>query len=78
MYKILSECSASVRKSFEGIDYYIAESGEAFRDLEEVVDKLQIPLNEKKKTIEELMKAKHYLKTDYKVSLSRNMKKKNQ
>lgn len=67
MYKILSECSAAVRKSVEGVDYYVAEAGEAFRELENIVN--QIPMNnDGKETIENLLKAKHYLKTDYKVS----------
>ncbi|XP_076086616.1 uncharacterized protein LOC143057233 isoform X2 [Mytilus galloprovincialis] len=66
MYKILSECSAAVRKSVEGVDYYVAEAGEAFRELENIVN--QIPMNnDGKETIENLLKAKHYLKTDYKM-----------
>jgi hypothetical protein len=31
MFKILAECSATVRKAFEGIDYYVAEGGRAFQ-----------------------------------------------
>ena len=27
MYKILNDCSALVRKSIEGLDYYVAEGG---------------------------------------------------
>ncbi|CAC5395378.1 unnamed protein product [Mytilus coruscus] len=59
------ECSAAVRKSVERVDYYIAETGEAFRELEKTVN--QIPMNNDwKETIEKLLKAKHYPKTDYK------------
>ena len=67
MYHILSECSASVRKSVEGLDYFIAEAGEAFRCLEEVVHNLDIDTAEQKTLIDDLKQAKHYLKTDYKV-----------
>nr|XP_022311065.1 uncharacterized protein LOC111116370 [Crassostrea virginica] len=67
MYQILSKCSAAVRKSVEGIDYYIAEAGEAFRELESIVNQLEIPLLDKRKTLDNLMQAKHYLKTDYKM-----------
>jgi hypothetical protein len=31
MFKILAECSATVRKAFEGIDYYVAEDGRTFQ-----------------------------------------------
>ncbi|XP_061170628.1 uncharacterized protein LOC133180030 [Saccostrea echinata] len=67
MYKILSECSAAVRRSVEGVDYYVAEASEAFRELEHVVREMQIPLNEQKRMLENLMKAKYYLKADYKM-----------
>lgn len=67
MYKILSECSAAVRKSVEGVDYYVAEASEAFRDLETIVQEMPIPMTEQKQTLESLMQAKHYLKTDFKV-----------
>jgi hypothetical protein len=31
MFKILAECSATVRKAFEGIDHYVAEGGRALQ-----------------------------------------------
>ena len=33
MTRILSECSASVRKSLQGLDYFAAEGARAFDDL---------------------------------------------
>lgn len=31
MFKILSECTATMRKSLEGLDYYLAEGVRAFK-----------------------------------------------
>ena len=33
MRRVLSECSASVRKSFQGLDYFAAEGARAFDNL---------------------------------------------
>ncbi|KAK3106377.1 hypothetical protein FSP39_018797 [Pinctada imbricata] len=67
MYQIMSECSAAVRKSVEGVDYYVAEASEAFHDLEDMVDKIQMSQDTRSKLLQSLVKAKHYLKTDYKM-----------
>ncbi|CAC5366870.1 unnamed protein product [Mytilus coruscus] len=43
MFKILSECTATMRKSLEhvkGLDYYLAEGVRAFRELEDVLAEL--------------------------------------
>ena len=42
MFKILNDCSALVRKSIEGLDYYMAEGGRAFSDVEKIVDQFNI------------------------------------
>ncbi|CAC5375179.1 unnamed protein product [Mytilus coruscus] len=39
MYKILNDCAASVRRCVEGLDYYVAEGGKAFQDLETIIEK---------------------------------------
>ncbi|XP_076090309.1 uncharacterized protein LOC143062528 [Mytilus galloprovincialis] len=70
MYKILTDCSASVRQSMEGLDYYISEGSRAFTDLTETVEQLDLTLDEKKKTLDNLVVAKHYLKTDYKLHVN--------
>ncbi|XP_052676632.1 uncharacterized protein LOC128158002 [Crassostrea angulata] len=67
MYMILAECSAAMRRSVEGVDYYVAEASEAFRALEDMVREMQIPAYEQKEIVERLMQAKHYLKTDFKM-----------
>ena len=50
MFKILIDSSALVRKSIEGLDYYMAEGGRAFSDVEEIVDQLNIT-EEKNKSL---------------------------
>ena len=67
MFKILEECTASVRKSVEGLDYYVVEGGKAFQDLESVVDKLAISATESKELKKSLLEVKQYIKADYKV-----------
>jgi len=48
LYKILNDCSASVRKCIEGLDYYVAEGGRSFQELEEIIQKLKIDDETKK------------------------------
>jgi hypothetical protein len=67
----LNVCSASVRKSLQGLDYFSAYGAKAFDDLEEVVDKIGdscgVGLSWAKEKKGELKVAKWYLKSDYKV-----------
>lgn len=71
LYRILNVCSASVRKSLQGLDYISASGAEAFDSLEEVVEKLGneygMGTQWAKDKKEQLKKAKRYLKGDYKV-----------
>lgn len=74
MLRILSECSASVRKSLQGLDYYAAEGTRAFEDLMLLVRKLEeweIDMEWQTRTIESLKAAKLYLKGDFKVVLNK-------
>ena len=34
MLRVLAECKASVRKSFQGLDYFAADGARAFEDLQ--------------------------------------------
>ena len=66
MFRILSSCTATVRKSLQGLDYFAAEGAKAFDDLIEIAGKLgdrQWALRSE----QELKEGKQYLKTDYKV-----------
>ena len=71
MLRILSECSASVRKSLQGLDYFAADGTRAFEDLLTLVPKLAEYGADKRcktRTTENLKAAKLYLKGDYKVN----------
>ena len=74
MLRILSECSASVRKSLQGLDYVAAEGSRAFDTLIGIVEKVSHMTDGGKKWAEEMketLKAgKLYLKGDYKVILN--------
>ncbi|KAI8493831.1 hypothetical protein Bbelb_281780 [Branchiostoma belcheri] len=72
LQRVLAACSASVRTSLQGLDYFTAEGGRAFDDLEGVVEKLADHLGEDwaKKQTAILRSSKRYLKGDYKVHVS--------
>ena len=70
MTRILSECSASVRKSLQGLDYFAAEGARAFDDLSTVLDQAleNGARKERVQGLQEAQKAgKLYLKGDSKV-----------
>ena len=67
---VLSACRASVRKSLQGLDYFISEGGKAFNDLLKLVDKLidfGIPSNVAQDLQRGLKSGKSCLKSDFKV-----------
>ncbi|CAC5397469.1 unnamed protein product [Mytilus coruscus] len=70
MFKILSECAAAVRKSLEGLDYYIAEGVRAFQDIQIFLEELRrtgdLSAEVFKRHMDVLLECKRYLKTDYK------------
>ena len=74
--RILKVCSASVRKSLQGLDYVSAEGAKAFDELADVIDKLGDNygkgLSWAKDQIKKLKMAKRYLKGDFKVGLQFN------
>ena len=68
MLRILSECSASVRKSLQGLDYIAAEGTRAFDVLSELISQVNEAAWETRAVLQEALKAgKLYLKGDYKV-----------
>lgn len=69
MLRILSECSASVRKSLQGLDYFAAEGARAFDDLCSILERLENGANKERLVgLQEALKAgKLYLKGDFKV-----------
>ena len=72
MHRILTYCSASVRKSLQGLDYISAEGSSAFDDLSIITEKLtnrNLDPCKGQKLQKALKEGKLYLKTDYKVKL---------
>ena len=69
MLMILSECSASVRKSLQGLDSYAAEGARAFDDLAGVVENIStnVELSERREILDALKAGKPYPKQEYKV-----------
>ena len=71
MLRILSACTATVRKSLHGLDYIAAEGAKAFDDLISVLERLgdNGASREMISSCEEALKTvKQYIKIDYKVS----------
>ena len=67
MFCILSECSASVRKSLQGLDYIEAEGTKAFDNLSDLV-KQTCNYGDPETVLQENLKAgKLHLKGDFKV-----------
>lgn len=69
MLRILSSCTATVRKSLHGLDYFAAEGAKVFDDLVAIVEKL----GERQWVLrcqQALKEGKQYFKTDYKVSIA--------
>ena len=70
LLRILHVCSASTRKSLQGLDYVSSAVAQAFEDLEEVahgLGEMGIGHTWTKQQKQTLKGAKQYLKTDYKV-----------
>ena len=69
--RMLKVCSASVRKSLRGLDYFSADGAQAFDEVEKVVQKLGDEYGKghtwAKDLTCKLKMAKRYLKSDYKV-----------
>ena len=66
MLRILSSCTASVRKSLQGLDYFATEGSKAFDDLAQLIRDIS-PKGLDKSTEDSLKAGKMYLKGDYKV-----------
>ena len=68
MLRVLSECSASVRKSLQGLDYFAAEGSRAFDDLTVIIRQvagLGTGKDWEERVTEALKVDKLYLKGDY-------------
>ncbi|CAF3765947.1 unnamed protein product [Adineta steineri] len=72
LFKMLEVCKASTRKSLQGIDYFAAEGSEAFEGIKQMIQSNSLPSCENNRLIENLKRARLYLKSDYKVHVSRS------
>ncbi|XP_031557773.1 uncharacterized protein LOC116294327 [Actinia tenebrosa] len=73
MLRVLSECSASVRASLQGLNYFAAEGAQAFDDLVTLVHhicELGPGKEWESRVVESLKASKIYLKGDFKTHLS--------
>lgn len=78
LLRILDVCSASVRKSLRGLDYFTASGSKAFDELENVADRLGelgMGMSWAKQQKQQLKLAKRYLKSDYKVRTTNHLNK---
>ena len=77
MLRILSCCTATVRKSLQGLDYIAAEGAKSFDDLHSILDRLgecglgREVVSQFQKSLKE---GKQYLKSDYKVHVIKRLK----
>ena len=77
MLRILSTCSATVRKSLQGLDYTAAAGAKGFDDLSTLIQQLEeIGLSKEAAKCWErsLKESKQYLKSDFKVKHCRLVK----
>ncbi|CAF4740166.1 unnamed protein product, partial [Rotaria sp. Silwood2] len=72
LFTILDACKASTRKSLQGIDYFAAEAGEAFDGLRKKIEDKVALCSDSDRLIENLKRARFYLKSDYKVHVARS------
>ncbi|CAF1308364.1 unnamed protein product [Rotaria sordida] len=72
LFTILDTCKASTRKSLQGINYFAAEAGEAFDGLRKMIEDKVALYSDSERLIENLKRARFYLKSDYKMHVTRS------
>ena len=71
LYSLLDVCKASTRKSSLGINYFAADAGEAFDSIEKLINELCFDISKHHCLLENLKRGRQYLKSDYKVLVSK-------
>ena len=71
LLSLVHSCKASTRKSLQGINYFAANASEAFDQIVRVINELHISSVEEKCLVANLKRARQYLKSDYKVHITR-------
>ncbi|CAF3693675.1 unnamed protein product [Rotaria sp. Silwood1] len=72
LFTILETCKASTRKSLQGINYFVAEAGEAFDGIKKMIEDKVALCSDSARLIENLKRARFYLKSDYKLHVMRS------
>ena len=72
LYKILDCCKASTRKALQGLNNFVADGVAAFDGLKVMTENLSIDTQEKTRLTKDLQRAKQYLKSDFKLHVSRS------
>ena len=72
LYSLLDVCKASTRKSLQGINYFAADAGEAFDSIGKLIDELHLDMARHRRPLENLKRSKQYLKSDYKVYVTKS------
>ena len=71
LYSLLDVCKASTRKSLQGINYFAADADDVFDSIEKLIDELHFDIEKHRHLLENLKRGSHYLKSHYKVHVSR-------
>ena len=71
LFKILNACKASTRRAVTGLNYFVANGSEAFDDLFELVNSLNLDSNDQRRIQDGLKRGKQYLKTDFELNVVR-------
>lgn len=71
LYKILNGCKASTRRAISGLNYFAANGSEAFDNLLELINTLNLDKGEHHRLTNYIKRGKQYLKTDFKVNVGR-------
>ena len=72
LYKILNYCQASTRKALQGLNNFVADGVAAFEGLKMMVENVLVDIPDKSQVVADLQRGKQYLKSDFKLHVSRS------
>ncbi|CAF1985980.1 unnamed protein product [Rotaria magnacalcarata] len=72
LFTIPETCKASTRKSLQGVNYFAAEAGEGFDGISKMIEGRNSLSSNSEQLIENLKRARFYLKSDYEVHVRRS------
>ena len=71
LFTILETCKTTTKKALQDINYFAVEAEEAFDGIKNVIEGKVTQCNDTDRLIEKLKRARFYLKSDYKVHVTR-------